>query len=224
MAGVKGKCGHPRRIIPRGTRFGRLVVIGEAPVHKQISYSFCKCDCGRIVERPNAELLYNGLQSCGCLLHDAHLIHGDCRRGKVARLFRIWSGMKARCFNKGSSIYKYYGGRGISICSEWMEYKNFAEWARANGYRNNLSIDRVDSNGNYEPKNCRWATVKEQSTNRRSSIYITLNGEKKHISEWCKKFGTEPHLAHSRWAEGKRGMDLFKPRVRPLNKTKENTK
>ena len=101
------------------------------------------------------------------------------------RIFRIWSGMKCRCYSKNFQAYKLYGGRGIKMCEEWKDdVVAFKNWAYSHGYKDNLSIDRIDCNGNYEPSNCRWSTQKEQTNNLRRNIKITYNGFTHTISEW----------------------------------------
>lgn len=113
----------------------------------------------------------NKCKSCGCarekLIGETTLKHGDNRsrkrHGNPHPLYSIWSGMKARCSNNKSKAYKWYGGKGVQVCKEWLEYLNFKEWALANGYKIGLSIDRVDSNGNYCPENCQWITREENT-------------------------------------------------------------
>lgn len=102
------------------------------------------------------------------------------------RLYVIWAKMVARCRNKDDELY---GGRGISVCTEWLEYTNFAKWARSNGYRDDLSIDRINNNGNYSPENCRWATAKEQANNRSSNRLITYGGVTKTLQQWADQIG-----------------------------------
>jgi hypothetical protein len=106
------------------------------------------------------------------------------------RLYKTHQGMKARCYNSNSDSYKYYGGRGITICDEWRNsYKAFKEWAINNGYRDDLTIDRIDVNGNYEPSNCRWITNKEQQRNKRTNHLIECNGDIKPLCEWAEIYG-----------------------------------
>ena len=208
------KGGRPQNPIKVGTRFGRLEVVGIATPKNRRSRSVCKCDCGKTVTRTNTELR-RGLQSCGCLLSDAHMKHGGSRRGHRERLWEIFNGIKARCEHPKSNIYKYYGGRGISICRKWRDdYTKFREWALKNGYKDGLSIDRINPDGNYEPGNCRWITQREQCLNKRNNLRIEIDGEKKLVIEWCEKFGTPEKLARSRISEGKKGIDIFVPPYR----------
>ena len=94
--------------------------------------------------------------------------------------------MKSRCYNKTDPTYKYYGARSITICQEWLDdFMNFYNWAMDNGYKENLTIDRIDVNGNYEPSNCRWTTNTEQQRNRTDNRYLTINGETHCLKEWC---------------------------------------
>lgn len=105
------------------------------------------------------------------------------------RLYQIWIMMRARCNNpKDHSGYADYGGRGITICPEWGKFTVFYEWATANGYSDDLTIDRIDNDGNYEPGNCRWANWVEQANNKRNNRFIVINNEKKTLSQWCNQF------------------------------------
>jgi hypothetical protein len=119
-------------------------------------------------------------------------------RRKEERLYRIWMAMRARCRCKNISSYKYYGGRGIKVCKEWNNYLVFKEWALSNGYDENLSIDRINHNGNYEPSNCRWTTAQEQANNKRNNHLITINGESHTLAEWSKLSGINYSTIRSR--------------------------
>lgn len=108
-----------------------------------------------------------------------------CRQSDT-RIYRIWRAMKSRCYNKNFDEYSRYGKRGITVCDEWKDdFQAFYEWAISNGYESNLTIDRIDNNGNYCPQNCRWVTMKEQQNNRSNNHYVEINGVTKTITEWC---------------------------------------
>lgn len=107
-------------------------------------------------------------------------------RLKNVRLYRIYWAMKSRCYNKHYPHYKWYGARGITVCDEWLnDFMSFYNWAINNGYNDNLTLDRINSNMNYTPSNCRWANPKMQARNRRNNKYITINGETHCLKEWC---------------------------------------
>lgn len=154
----------------QGKRFGKLVVIRRVEnIPKHHARWLCKCDCGNehIVQ---SHCLINGMvKSCGCIQVEMHLTHGQTG----SRLYNVWNAIKARCFNQNYRDYKYYGGRGITMCDEWKNsFEVFSEWAYKNGYNENVkrgdcTIDRIDNDGNYEPSNCRWTTMKVQCESRR---------------------------------------------------------
>ena len=171
-----------------GQRFGYLTVIKKAGKNKSDKILWlCKCDCGKLKIIQGASLKNGRTKSCGCLRKKgARRTHGF----KYTRLYCIWQGIKKRCLNKNTSNYHIYGGRGIKICDEWKnDFKVFHDWAFANGYdenakRGDFTIDRIDVNGNYEPSNCRWATMKEQCRNTRSNKLITYNNETHCLMDW----------------------------------------
>lgn len=109
--------------------------------------------------------------------------------GKASKLFYVWHSMKKRCELTTYFQYKRYGGRGIELCLDWHDFQSFKKWATDNGYKEGLSIDRIDNDGNYEPKNCRWITLQEQNYNKSTSRYLTLDGKTKTVAEWSKEVG-----------------------------------
>lgn len=170
-----------------GQRFGRLVVIDRATELPGVWWN-CKCDCGNVAKIRSSQLRYGFTGSCGCLRDEMRTEHNKPVHGETnTRLYDIWRGMKKRCYVKNSAGYRYYGGRGITVCDEWIaSYEAFRDWAISNGYRDDLTLDRIDPNGNYEPSNCRWATYIEQENNRRSCHYIEINGVKLTVSQWAR--------------------------------------
>lgn len=173
-----------------GKRFGKLDVIKRVENSKDNRPMYlCKCDCGTIKSIRGDNLRKeDGTRSCGC---DSYLLknnykHGYCFRGKTNRLYIVWADMKTRCYNCNDRNYQWYGGRGIKICDEWKDnFITFKEWAENNGYSDNLTIDRIDYNGNYEPSNCRFVDEKTQQNNKRTNHYVTYNGETKTLKEVC---------------------------------------
>lgn len=152
-------------------RFGKLVILSELdPIGNNRNFH-CICDCGNEVNTTLKSLRNSGTKSCGCLQKAKALfvnrIHGHYK----TRLYNIWRNMRQRCFNPKATKYPIYGGRGITICAEWMEFQPFYEWSMLNGYSDQLTIDRYpDKDGNYQPSNCRWATYSMQNSNLRKSI------------------------------------------------------
>lgn len=137
-------------------------------------YYLCRCDCGNYKEIAGQSIKRQSTKSCGCFNRTKPSNHITHHQSKT-KLYWIYKGMKARCYNSKNDKYRYYGGRGISLCKEWLGKDgalNFIDWATKNGYKDGLSIDRINVNGNYSPENCRWVTHQEQMFNRSNSVII----------------------------------------------------
>ena len=127
-----------------------------------------------------------------------------------SRLNRIWNGIKSRCYNPRYHAYPAYGGRGIKMCEAWrISYRTFADWALSNGYADNLSLDRIDNDRGYCPENCRWTTQREQCRNIRRNVWITIDGRRQILSEWCREAGISSSLAIHRLRKGMAPKDAF---------------
>lgn len=129
-------------------------------------------------------------------------VHGYANK---ERLYRIWKNMRRRCNNTKSDYYENYGGRGIRVCSQWDDYLTFRKWAISNGYKNDLTIDRINNDGDYTPSNCKWSTRKQQNNNTRSNVVITYKGVTKTASEWAEHLGLSKaaiyHRIERNWNE-----------------------
>lgn len=181
-----------------GRKFGLLTVIKRAKGEKYL----CLCDCGKEKIVSGCHLKGGRVKSCGC----ARFKHGMVED----RLYQIWHGMKDRCLRENGQHYHKYGGRGITICPEWAEsFEAFRDWAMANGYQDNLSLDRKDNDGPYSPDNCRWATRKEQQSNRSNTVFLTHGGETRTLAEWSQITGINYYTLRYRVEQGFTGEKLF---------------
>lgn len=178
-----------------GERYGKLIVVSlidDVASAKVPTRWLCKCDCGNEVVVRGYNLRSGGTKSCGCAQREIAAArcrtHGDAG----SRLYIIWQHMKWRCEKETDLAFKYYGGRGVSICEDWRSYEKFKDWANSSGYQETLTLDRIDVNGNYEPDNCRWITLREQQRNKRNNVRAYFNGEAKTLSEWAELFGCHP--------------------------------
>lgn len=173
-----------------GKKFGRLTVIKRVENTKNNKTQWlCKCDCGNYIKVQSYLLTHNYTKSCGCIaiekLKKRSITHGLSK----SKIYAVYCTIKARCNNPNNNVYQYYGAKGVKLCSEWLNFENFYNWAINNGYKEGLSIDRINVNGDYEPSNCRWATKEEQSNNRSNNHLITYNNQIHTISEWSKITG-----------------------------------
>lgn len=197
MARTGKPIGRPvgKKSLPIGAKFNRWTVIGEleirvAPGGGRIGYQECECECGTRRSTQVPGLLCGSSLSCGCITKERLIAtmtkHGAAARGKPTRLYRTWADMRRRCQSPTHPRFADWGGRGISVYPEWEDFIAFREWALANGYRDDLEIDRIDNNGNYEPTNCRWVNDAAQASNRRPTRLITAFGETMPVHCWSK--------------------------------------
>ena len=208
----------PRETDITGMRYGRLLVVGKtdmcdfgtrgAPIWR------CLCDCGNEVLVTRKRL--RDKKSCGCLLKEQQTIseknpnyrHGENCNGP-SRLSQIYHNMIERCNNPNNTVYPNYGGRGITVCDEWQcNSSSFFKWAHDHGYRDGLTIDRVDVDAGYSPENCRFVDRKIQGNNTRRNHYITYNGKTLTMAEWADETGIPYYTLRSRinilhWAPDK---------------------
>lgn len=186
-----------------GQKFGRLTVL-EFSHRGKFRQSFwkCKCDCGNIVIVRAGQLKFGATKSCGCYQKDRASESSFKHGMNNTKIHNSWRGMRERCINKNNNHYKYYGGRGITVCDEWNNtdngFINFYNWAMNNGYKDGLTIERIDVNGNYEPSNCKWITNKEQANNKSNTIYLEYNNKTQSLLDWCKELNLDYTLVKSR--------------------------
>ena len=182
-----------------GMVFGRLTVIERMGKSKSGGATWlCQCDCGNQSIVQGSALRSGVTRSCGCLNRELVTTHGKSKE----RLYRIWNNMLRRCSNPSSQSYNYYGGRGIIVCPEWLNFESFYEWAIDNGYNDTLSIDRIDTNGNYEPKNVRFVSNKVQQNNKRNNHYIAYNGKTQTVAQWAEDLGINANTLYFRLSSG----------------------
>lgn len=179
----------PKAMDITGQKFGFLTAISVSKKQgNKIRKWICKCECGNEIEVRVADLTSGNTKSCGCYQRrKAKYIkekHGGC--GK--RLYRIWCNMKSRCLNANTPAFRNYGGRGIRVCDEWRyDFSNFEKWALSNGYADDLTLERKDANGNYEPLNCTFIPKSMQPSNTRRCHFVCYKGVKKTLTEWSKE-------------------------------------
>ena len=167
----------------KGIVFGKLLVLESCGKGKDKHYySKVRCECGKEYLVPDSELICGRRKGCRKCCKKTHGMTNT-------KLFNIWQSMKQRCNDKNSDKYCFYGERNIKVCDEWMNnFMNFYNWAINNGYKNTLTIDRIDVNGNYEPSNCRWVDMKTQANNKRNNRFVDYKGQKYTIAELSEKF------------------------------------
>lgn len=192
----------------KGEKNGRLTAIKEVDKPKWLF----ECDCGNRKVITKYDVKSGHTKSCGCLHKEAtskaKKIHGDTD----SRLYYIWENMRKRCYKMSSDRFKNYGARGITVCDEWKDnYLNFYRWAHENGYSDDLTIERIDINKNYEPENCTWITMKEQAKNRSTSKWVDIKGEKLSPLELEKRYNIPVKTIYARIARGDQGESVIRP-------------
>lgn len=169
-----------------------------------------RCDCGNeFVARKSAVISGNTKQCKNCSIKAmARKISTHGYAG--TRLYKEWAGIIQRCENPKNTSYNRYGALGITVCEAWHKFEKFAEWSIKNGYSNNLTIDRIDNTGNYEPSNCRWVGNLEQANNKSTNVFITISDETHTIAEWARIYGMKYHTLYDRIKKGWNENELFK--------------
>ena len=203
-----------------GQKFGRLTVIEQRGYTKKNKHGqrhaiwYCRCDCGNYVER-TTDVLKRGNSSCGC--RQKEVLESMARKNKKHglsndRIYGIWKNMISRCYRQKDIHYPAYGARGITVCDEWRnDSAAFFEWAFANGYADNLTIERIDNDKGYCPENCTWIPKEEQPKNKRQNIMITYNGETMCAEDWAKETGIKANTIRWRYKQGWSVEKIFQP-------------
>lgn len=179
-----------QNIIYPGYKCGKLIVIEQVNDYirpydnAHIRMWKCKCECGNETIVRDDALRAQSTKSCGCLSKTAAYKHGY----KKTKLYREIDGMKKRCYNTNYKGHEKYKDKKITICDEWLDkdngVKNFCEWALSHGYKEGLSLDRIDNSKGYSPENCRWGNSLSQANNRDTNVRVEINGEEHTIAEW----------------------------------------
>lgn len=194
-----------------GLKQGNIIITQILRTEKQVGKIWeCQCGCGNLFETTTSQLTTKKIKNCpecSKKINKERSIKQLTKHGKHnSRLHSLWQSMISRCTYKGDTNYKFYGARGITVCCEWRnDFMNFYNWAIENSYNDNLSIDRINTDGDYEPLNCRWVAMKEQFSNRRTTQLITVNGVTKTQNEWAELVG----LSHTAFSQARKcGKDM----------------
>ena len=186
-----------------GQRFERLLVIKQAErIKPKVTRWHCVCDCGKEVTVDTRHLRHNGTKSCGCLKSEVSGNINKTHGLTDSKEYKIWCGMKRRCYNKNERSYKNYGARGITVCKEWIDsFENFLfDMGKC---PDGFSIERKDVNGQYCKENCVWIPLVDQGANRTSNVLITFDGMTKTVSEWARFVGLKPFTLQARLSSGR---------------------
>ncbi len=208
--GISKTCGCSHNQRPHqqlvGKKFGRLTVISEIGSRnfensKQVVWD-CICDCGNKVQTTTNRLKSGNTKSCGCLVYDVSRMNRTTHGMSKTRINNIYLGMHDRCERRKNSIYKHYGARGIKVCSEWSDehgFEHFRDWAFSNGYSDDLTLDRIDVNGNYCPDNCRWVSQTAQKNNKRNTLWVEYLGKRMSLADFSREIGAPYNFVYHRY-------------------------
>lgn len=200
-----------------GQKINRLTLIEPSHIHYQksgsrILYWITKCECGNVKVQNGRRVKRGDIKSCGCLSKEVtskvKTTHGETG----SRLLRIYYNMKGRCYLESNPKFKNYGGRGITICDEWLDdYTKFSKWAKENGYKDDMTIERIDVNGNYSPENCAWISISDQAKNKTSSIRVYIDGKRYSPKELSEIHGIPERTIYRRIKVGDIGRSIVRP-------------
>lgn len=204
-----------------GQKYGKLLVIERVNRPKHIktngAWWLCKCDCGNETTVLTSRLNIGKTKSCGCWHTERIKKHGK----SYTRIYKVWTGIKDRTNPNNIGCRNNYRKLGVDMCEEWRNsFETFYEWSMANGYKDNLTIDRINNDGNYEPSNCRWATATQQAKNRSTNVLLTYNGETYTMSEWADQQKIPRDTLRKRITCG---WSIEKALTTPVKKRKDNT-
>jgi hypothetical protein len=204
-----------------GQKFGRLTAVQYKGVRgRRRTYWECHCDCGNVVYVDSCHLRSGHTTSCGCLKVEKIERLNKKTGLSTSKLYYAYRNMLNRCFYKKLAMYQEYGARGITVCDEWIDkengFKNFVEWAKVNGYSEDLTLDRIDVNGNYEPSNCRWVDLYVQANNKRNNLRVKINGEIDTVGNWARKMKLD-YWALVRYSKGGKNMKYPNLNIEAVN-------
>lgn len=207
---IKEKCGGilmSKRIIDlTGEKFGKLTVVELNGLDKYRTALWkCRCDCGNVVNAVHSNLVKGVTKSCGCMQKELASERFSKHHLRSSRIYNIYANMKQRCCNPNNPRYSNYGGRGITIYDGWLGksgFENFYNWSIANGYSDELTIDRIKNEKGYYPDNCRWVTNEIQRNNQRKTVWIEISGYRKNLKQWTNFMGWEYGKYSARYRRG----------------------
>lgn len=206
-----------------GKTFGKLRVLGDAPV-KQFKCGarqrriVCECSCGEVKTLILSSVVNGVTRSCGCLSRE--MPNGKTHGKSNSRVYHSWYGMRTRCNNKNSVSYRDYGGRGIKVCKRWYKFENF--YADMGDPPIGHTLDRIDNDGHYEPKNCRWSTVAQQNQNQRSNTRVTIDSQTLCLKLWLEKLGVKGYRVRYLMQKGYSPKNALLYLTQPRNKKRTN--